>query len=170
MGHIWGVKGGRCYFKAGSDTTLKTILWLTVWGGGLTVLRGSSAFCDGPIQHNMEMLLLLFLDLQIYALEIHSSSRSTGIPSCFLPVPPGDSWGPADALAHLSSPDTPGSLPEAAPAQRYPCSVRVHAIAPIWQADVVNLQRGGTQGFQGIRIAVQLLQSLLVVLGPGKTF
>lgn len=54
MGHIWGVKEGRCYFKAGYDTSLKMILWLTVWGGELTVLRGSSALCDGPVQHNME--------------------------------------------------------------------------------------------------------------------
>ncbi|PKU43195.1 hypothetical protein llap_6502 [Limosa lapponica baueri] len=37
------------------------------------------------------------------------------------------------------------------------------------KADVVNLKGGSTQGFQGVGIAVQLLQSLLIVLRPGKT-
>lgn len=74
---------------------LKMILWLTVAGGGSTDSGDPFAFSDVPIEHNMKMPLLVFLvprvRAQIYALEIHSSSKSTGIPPYCLPVLPGHS-------------------------------------------------------------------------------
>lgn len=169
MGHIWGVKEGRCYFKAGSDMSLKMILWLLPCEGGtdcLERLLSTVWWAHTAQQGDAAPAVSRLGDLCsgnpfLFQINWYSILLPSSAPRWLMTRWKSPGWS-----RHLIS----GSHPVTPPAQRYPRSFCVHTIAPICQVDVVNLKRGSTQGFQGIRIAVQLLQSLLVILGPGKTF